>query len=96
MAEGTSKGLAQHTAVPVALIGLLVILMIPIPTGVLDICIALNITLALVVLFVSLYMDKAIQFSSFPALLLITTLFRLSMNVASTRLILLNYCSQKY
>jgi len=84
------KPLFNHLLIPVAMIGILGILLLPIPTQMLDIFIALNITLALVILFVSLYMDKALQFSAFPALLLITTLFRLSMNVASTRLILLN------
>lgn len=86
----SNLGRLKNSIVPIGLIGILVILVIPIPTELLDVCIALNITLALVVLFVSLYMDRAVSFSSFPALLLITTLFRLSMNVASTRLILLN------
>lgn len=91
MAKTESKKSAlQHLVIPIGLIGILIILILPIPTELLDVCIALNVTLALIVLFVSLYMDKAISFSSFPALLLITTLFRLAMNVASTRLILLN------
>ncbi|MCL4148461.1 UNVERIFIED_CONTAM: hypothetical protein GTU68_018141 [Idotea baltica] len=69
---------------------ILTILMIPIPTVILDICIALNVTLALVILFGTLFMQRVLDFTSFPAILLITTLFRLAMNVASTRLILLN------
>ncbi|RMG42251.1 MAG: flagellar biosynthesis protein FlhA [Candidatus Dadabacteria bacterium] len=89
MAE-MKKPLWNHLAMPLALVGILTILMIPLPTPVLDVCIALNITVSFVVLFVSIYMDKAIHFSSFPALLLVTTMFRLGMNVASTRLILLN------
>lgn len=80
----------NHAIIPVALIGILTILILPIPTALLDVCLALNITISLVVLFVSLYMEKILHFSSFPALLLITTLFRLSMNVAATRLILIN------
>ncbi len=80
----------KASSIPVALIGILTILVIPIPTALLDICLALNITIGLVILFVSLYMSTAIDFTSFPALLLVTTLFRLAMNVASTRLILLN------
>jgi flagellar biosynthesis protein FlhA len=91
MSESGSKLVAiKHTVIPAALVGILTILLLPIPTQLLDICIALNITLSLVVLFASLYMEKPLQFSSFPAILLITTLFRLGMNVASTRLILLN------
>lgn len=86
-----SKGLkVTHLLIPVALIGILAILVFPLPTPVLDICIALNITVSLIVLFTSLYIDKPLMFSSFPAVLLVTTLFRLAMNVASTRLILLN------
>ncbi|MEZ4753965.1 MAG: flagellar biosynthesis protein FlhA [Bdellovibrionota bacterium] len=77
-------------AVPMGLIGILVIMILPIPTALLDICIAINITLSLIIMFVSLFLDKPLNFSSFPALLLITTLFRLSMNIASTRLILMN------
>ncbi len=80
----------QHLIVPIGMVGIITILLLPLPTPVLDVCIALNITISLVVLFVSIYMDKSVDFSSFPALLLITTLFRLAMNVASTRLILLN------
>jgi flagellar biosynthesis protein FlhA len=79
-----------HLAIPVALIGILTIMLFPLPTTLLDICIALNVTISLVVLFVSLYMEKPLAFSAFPAILLITTMFRLSMNIAATRLILLN------
>jgi flagellar biosynthesis protein FlhA len=88
--EKENKSRFKHLIVPVGLMAIITILIIPIPTPLLDICIALNVSLGLVVMFVSLYMDRAISFSSFPALLLITTMFRLAMNVASTRLILLN------
>lgn len=80
----------HHLLVPAAIVGILAILIFPLPTAVLDVCIALNITISLIVLFTSLYVEKPLRFSSFPAILLVTTLFRLSMNVASTRLILLN------
>jgi flagellar biosynthesis protein FlhA len=76
--------------IPTALVGILAILIFPLPTALLDVCIALNITVSLIILFTSLYIDRPLMFSSFPAILLVTTLFRLSMNVASTRLILLN------
>lgn len=85
-----SKKFIVHSAIPVALITIFGILLFPIPTLLLDILLALNITISLVVLFVSLYIDKPLRFSSFPAILLITTLFRLSMNVATTRLVLLH------
>lgn len=75
--------------VPVLLVGIVVIMIIPIPSFLLDILLSLNITLSLVVLFVALYLDRPLDFSAYPALLLITTLFRLAMNISSTRLILL-------
>ena len=72
----------------VGVIGVLAVMIIPIHTAILDILIVVNITLALVVLLVSLYLTKPLEFSVFPGLILIMTLFRLSLNVASTRLIL--------
>ena len=69
----------------VLVIGLLII---PLPAFLLDLCLALSISLSLVVLLVSLYTTNPLEFSAFPALILLLTLFRLSLNVASTRLIL--------
>lgn len=80
----------NHLLVPAAIVGTLGILIFPLPTAVLDVCIALNIVVSLIILFTSLYVEKPLRFSAFPAILLVTTLFRLAMNVASTRLILLN------
>ncbi len=79
-----------HLLMPAALIAILSILLFPMPTPLLDICLAINITIALIIMFASLYLERPLDFSSFPALLLVTTLFRLGLNVASTRLILLN------
>ncbi|MCB9536337.1 MAG: flagellar biosynthesis protein FlhA [Myxococcales bacterium] len=73
-----------------AVVGLLLLMVLPIPTFLLDTLLALNITLGLTVLVVSLYMKRPLDFSGFPALLLVSTLFRLTLNIASTRLILLN------
>ncbi len=72
------------------LVSVLMIMIIPLPTILLDIFLSMNITIALLILIISLYTVKAIDFSIFPSLLLTTTLFRLSLNVASTRLILLH------
>ncbi len=72
-----------------AVIGMLVIMVIPLPFFMLDLLLTLNISLAVIILLVSIYTKEALDFSSFPSLLLIATLFRLSLNVASTRLILL-------
>jgi flagellar biosynthesis protein FlhA len=70
-------------------VGMLLLMVLPIPTPLLDFLLAVNITISLVVLLVAIYLPKSLDFSSFPALLLITTLFRLTLNIASTRLILI-------
>ena len=67
-----------------------IFLIIPIPTLLLDFLILLNISLALIILFTALFSKEALQMSAFPTILLMTTLFRLSLNVGSTRNILLN------
>ncbi len=72
------------------LFGILMLMIIPLPPMLLDLCLSLNITIAILILIISLYTEKATEFSIFPSVLLITTLFRLSLNVASTRLILLH------
>ncbi len=69
----------------VSVVGLLVF---PLPAGLLDLFLALSIASALLVLLVALYVERPLQFSSFPALLLLLTLYRLALNVNSTRLIL--------
>ncbi|BCG48907.1 Flagellar biosynthesis protein FlhA [Citrifermentans bremense] len=74
----------------VALIGVLSLMIIPVPAFMLDIFLAANITIALVILLVCLYTVQPLDFSTFPSILLVTTLFRLSLNIASTRLILLH------
>lgn len=65
-----------------------IMMVVPLPAMILDVLLTLNIALALIILLVSIYNKEALQFSAFPSLLLITTLFRLSLNVSSTRLIL--------
>ncbi len=72
----------------VAVVGIIGVLIIPVPTGVLDLLLAANISLSLVILLSTLYLKRPLEFSVFPGLLLVVTLFRLSLNVASTRLIL--------
>mgnify|MGYP000913121769 CR=1 FL=1 len=72
------------------LIFMLGLLLIPLPAYMLDFLLALNITLAVLVLIVSLYIQSPLDISVFPGLLLITTLFRLGLNISSTRLILID------
>ena len=66
----------------------IVFLIIPLPSIILDICLAFNMAVALVVLFNAVFSKEAMDMSSFPTLLLLTTLFRISLNVSSTKLIL--------
>lgn len=72
----------------IAVVGIIGVLIIPVPTGFLDLLLAANISLSLVILLSTLYLKRPLEFSVFPGLLLVVTLFRLSLNVASTRLIL--------
>ena len=72
------------------LIGILSLMIIPLPAFLLDVFLAANITIALAILLVCLYTVQPLDFSIFPSVLLVTTLFRLSLNIASTRLILLH------
>ena len=75
--------------VALAIITIVIMMIIPLPTMLLDLLLCLNITLALVIIMVSIYNVEPLDFSVFPSLLLLTTLFRLALNVSSTRLILL-------
>ena len=76
--------------VALALIGVLSLMIVPLPAFVLDIFLAANMTIALSILLICLYTVQPLDFSVFPSVLLVTTLFRLSLNIASTRLILLH------
>ena len=73
----------------VGLVGILAVMVIPMPAFLLDLLLSLGIAISLVLLLTSVYATRALDFSVFPSLLLITTLFRLSLNVATTRVILL-------
>jgi flagellar biosynthesis protein FlhA len=73
-----------------AVVLVVVMMIIPLPAFVLDLAITLNVSVALAIVIATLYMPRAIDFSSFPSLLLLTTLFRLAINVSVTRLILLH------
>lgn len=86
----SNKALGKHTdLVLVALVlGVLGVLFAPIPSGMLDFLLLTNVSFAFLILMLTFYMEKPIEFSTFPSLLLIATLFRLSLNVSATRLIL--------
>ena len=84
------KGGPRALAVPVLIILILGMMILPIPPFFLDILFTFNIALAIIVLLVSLYTIKPLDFAAFPTVLLMTTLLRLSLNVASTRVVLLH------
>ena len=75
-------------AVPIGIVGIVLLLVVPFPALLLDFLIVCNILLALLVLLTSMFVKKPLDFSVFPSLLLVATLFRLGLNVASTRLVL--------
>jgi len=84
-----STGL-RTTAVPMLIIMILTMMILPVPPFLLDLLFTFNIALAIIVLLVSLYTLKPLDFAVFPTVLLLTTLLRLSLNVASTRVVLLH------
>jgi flagellar biosynthesis protein FlhA len=74
----------------IGVIGILVVLLIPIPTFFLDTLLGLSITFSVLILMTVLFISRSLEFSSFPTILLVAAMFRLSLNIASTRLILSN------
>jgi len=77
-------------AVPVGVVGIILLLVVPVPAELLDFLLIISIMLALVTLLTAMFVKKPLDFSVFPSLLLVATLFRLGLNVASTRLVLGN------
>lgn len=81
---------SSEISVAIGVVVVLAVMMVPIPTFLLDLLLSFSITFSLVILLVSIFMLTPLEFSVFPSLLLIVTLLRLSLNVASTRIILLH------
>ena len=77
-----------EVALALGVVGIVVLLIIPIPAFLLDVLLSLSITSAVLILMTSLLIKKPLEFTGFPMVLLVTTLFRLSLGIASTRLIL--------
>jgi flagellar biosynthesis protein FlhA len=86
----TPKKEATEWLVPVAAVALVFVMLVPVPAFVIDLLLALSITLGVLVLLSALYILRPVQFSVFPTLLLFLTLFRISINIASSRRILLH------
>ena len=79
-----------NSAISLMVVVIVLFLVIPLPTFMLDVLIIINISLSIMILMITMNIGEALEFSIFPSLLLITTLFRLGLNVSSTRLILSN------
>ncbi|WP_200954625.1 MULTISPECIES: flagellar biosynthesis protein FlhA [unclassified Nocardioides] len=76
--------------VPLGIVMIVVMLVVPLPAMLLDVLIALNITGALLVLMVAMFIHKPLEFAAFPSVILVMTLFRLALNVSATRLVLVD------
>jgi flagellar biosynthesis protein FlhA len=87
---GLPPGTAAELIVPGAVLGIIVALITPMPSYVLDLLIVTDIMMSVVVMMVAMYITKPVDFNVFPTTLLLLTLFRLALNVSSARLILLN------
>src|SRR5512132_2180752 len=81
---------ASHLLAPAAVIAVVLLMIVPLPPILLDLLLSVDIGLAVVLLLTAIYVRTPVEFSVFPSLLLLLTLIRLSLNVASTRLVLLN------
>jgi flagellar biosynthesis protein FlhA len=89
---GQLPGITKNSdiTIAVAAVAILVFMVIPLPPMLLDLLISFNITFALIILLASMYTMRPLELSAFPSILLLVTLFRLSLNVASTRIILIH------
>jgi flagellar biosynthesis protein FlhA len=87
---GPYRGVVRNLAAPLFIVVVLAMMVLPLPPFALDVFFTLNIALALLVMMVAATMVRPLDFAAFPAVLLVTTLLRLSLNVASTRIVLLD------
>ena len=84
------KKIFNNVIISLLVVVIVLFLIIPLPPALLDVLIIVNISISIMILLITMNISEALQFSIFPSLLLITTLFRLGLNVSSTRLILTN------
>ncbi len=89
-ASQVSQGNRLDAVVPLGIIGIVLMMVMPIPAPLLDVLLAFSMALAIGVFLTALFIEEALEFSAFPAFVLIATLLRLSLNVATTRRILLH------
>src|SRR5215218_9964634 len=76
--------------VPIGIVLIIVMLVVPLPAMMLDLLIAANISMALLILLTSMFVHRPLDFAAFPSVLLVLTLFRLALNVSATRLVLVD------
>ncbi|HTS66740.1 MAG TPA: flagellar biosynthesis protein FlhA [Candidatus Acidoferrales bacterium] len=88
--QSLGSGMLGEMAVPLAVLAIVIALITPLPGFVLDLLIVIDILVSVTVLMVALYLVRPVDFTSFPTTLLLLTLFRLALNISSSRLILLN------
>jgi flagellar biosynthesis protein FlhA len=88
MAKPTTN--PRHLLVPIALLAVVMLMIVPLPPLLLDLLLSVDIGLAVVLLLTAIYVKSPVEFSVFPSLLLLLTMIRLSLNIASTRLVLLH------
>jgi len=86
---GSNAAMVQGAAAPMLVVAILAMMVLPLPSWLLDVFFTINISVALMVMMVAAYMLRPLDFAAFPSVLLLTTLMRLSLNVASTRVVLL-------
>ncbi|MBR3810067.1 MAG: flagellar biosynthesis protein FlhA [Clostridia bacterium] len=84
------KSRLKTSSVALLMVAVVSLLIIPLPTAILDFMFILNLTISLVILFITMYIKETLEFAIFPSLLLVTTVYRLSLNISSTRSILTN------
>ena len=86
----TAQGILKRSdlGLAIGIMAILIVLILPLPTWLLDICLAFSLSVSILILMTCVFIRKPLEFSSFPAVLLITTMMRLALNLASTRLIL--------
>ena len=87
---GSKLTIRSDYALALVMVFILIMMILPLPTFVIDVMIALNMGVAMILLMIAIYLPSPLAFSSFPAVILISTLFRLSLSVSTTRLILLD------
>ena len=85
----TASAIRSEVGLGIVMVAVVAIMILPLPPLVLDLCLSLSVSVSLVMLLFAMHIERPLEFSSFPALLLLTTLLRLALNIATTRLILL-------